>query len=149
VVISAQVKMDRSRLRALFGPPIKRGGQPGTEIFLVRPGIEVTATFTVADGMLCKLEIPSGVADRQRVREILEQAVPVAERGKKWNEMMLYTGISGFTNIYYERVVVSEQLFTSEAINQNPGAAVVFKRESCGWAAGDVFDRPPQAASRP
>jgi hypothetical protein len=138
-----------SLLRSTFGPPIRKIGTPPSEVFTVRPGIEMTVTYSTTDNKVCKLEIPSGLASNQQVDQILEQVVPVSTRGKKGNEMQLLTGIAGSSSIYYERVILIRSIFTSQAIKKNPGAIVIFKDKLCGWEPGDPFDQPPQPEPKP
>ena len=71
---------------------------------------------------------------------------PVSIRGNRWNEMTEFTGLSGSRNTYYERVLVSQQIFSSQAINKNPGAVVMSKEKRCGWKP-DAFDTPPKLDS--
>ena len=149
VVVSALGEDGSSLLRTTFGPPIRKIGTPPSEVFTVRPGIEMTVTYSTTDNKVCKLEIPSGLASNQEVDQILEQAVPVSTRGKKGNEMQLLTGIAGSSSIYYERVILIRSIFTSQAIKKNPGAIVIFKDKLCGWEPGDPFDQPPQPEPKP
>jgi hypothetical protein len=130
-------------LRAMFGPPVKKTEAPPGETFVVRPGVEMTVTYATADGRVCKLEIPSGVAGKREVDGILEQVVPLSTRGGVWNRMQEWTGIAGVASTYYERVIVSEDVFTPKAIDKRPGATVLFKDRRCGWKPGDPFDKPP------
>jgi hypothetical protein len=146
IVLFAQVATDSSRLRVMFGPPIKKNRILHTEVFTVRPDIEATATYSDGNNNLCQFEIPSGIAIKQQVEEVLDLVAPVSMRGDRWNEMTQFTGNSGFTNTYYERVLVSQQIFTSSAINKNPGAIVMSKEKRCGWKP-DVFDTPPKPDS--
>jgi hypothetical protein len=110
----------------------------------------MTVRYASADGPVCKMEIPSGAATKQDIDQILEQALPVSSRGKEWTKVFAMTGIAGFNSTYYERVIVMVDDFTSDAINKNPGATVIFKSEVCGWKPGsDSFDRPPQEKTKP
>jgi hypothetical protein len=140
---SAHAETSSSTLRALFGQPTKTTTAPPTEVFAVQPGLEMTATYANADGPVCKLKIPSHVASRQQVLQILEQVVPVATRGKEWNSVYEMSGNSGFESTYYERLIISVDEYTSRVIDKNPGATVIFKNQLCGWKPGsDVFDTP-------
>ncbi len=104
----------------------------------------MTVRFSM-DGQACSIEIPSGVASRDEVHRILDKAVPISVRGKKWNQFQEFEGFAGFVSTYYEAVVVTEDIFTSDALNKNPGASVIFKDKKCGWKANqDEFDRPPE-----
>jgi hypothetical protein len=132
----------------MFGPPIKKNGTTHTEVFTVRPRIEATATYSAGNSNLCSFEIPAGVASQPEVEEILEQVFPVSIRGDRWNETTEFTGLSGSTNAYYERVLISQQIFSSQAINKNPGAVVMSKEKRCGWKP-DVFDTAPKPDSPP
>ena len=144
VVLPAHGETGSAVLRAIFGPPTEKSGAPPREVFAVRPGVEMTVTYATEDGPVCKLEIPSGVANKQQVIHILEQVVPVSTRGKEWDKVYEMNGISGFRSTYYEHVIVLVDDFTSQAINKNPGATVIFKTQRCGWKPGsDSFDRPP------
>ena len=68
VVLSAQVATDSSRLRAMFGPPVKQNGTTHIEVFTLRPGVEATATYSAGNSNLCKFEIPSGLPANRRLR---------------------------------------------------------------------------------
>jgi hypothetical protein len=147
--LSAHGETDSSSLRALFGPPMKKVGTPPSEVFTVLPGVEMTATYSITGSKVCRLEIPHGVASKEKIDRILEQAVPASTRGKKWNSVEGWFGLGGNSSTRYERVIVSEDLFTSQVINKNPGAVVTFKDKLCGWKPGDPLDRPPQRESQP
>jgi len=121
---------------------------PPTEVFAVLPGVEMTVKYATADDSVCRIEIPSGVATQQQVEEILEKAVPASTRGKKWNEVSMFIGLSGFTSVYYERVLVMKQEFLPKVMNKNPGASITFKTKVCGWKS-DSFAGPPRSESKP
>lgn len=134
---------DSRSLRSSFGRPVKRFKNPPKEVFVVLPGVVLAATYS-PDHQLCTLEIARGVANKQQIDEVLEKAVLSADRGKKWNEFQRWVGIGGFENRYYEKVIITEDMFTSPVINKNPGLKVLFKKQTCGWKRGtDIFDVPP------
>ncbi len=95
IISHAQVATDSSRLRAIFGPPIRKNAISYTEAFTVRRGIEAIATYSAGNDNLCKFEIPSGVATTQQADQVLDLVAPVSVRGDKWNEMTEFTGFGG------------------------------------------------------
>lgn len=146
--LHAYPQSDSHSLQSAFGPPIKRFETPPKEVFAALPGIPLTASYS-PDHKLCELEIPSGIASKKQVDEILEKAVPSAGRGKQWNAPEMMVGIGGVETRYYEKLIIQEEIFTRRAINKNPGATVLFKRSACGWKPGkDPFDTPPTAQAQ-
>jgi hypothetical protein len=132
-------------LRSTFGPPTKLFDSPHTEVFRVRPGLELKARYS-PDHQLCTIELPRGVASAHEVNRVLQRAVPSHARGREWNGMETMVGVGGTSNTYYERLIISKDIFTSSMTNRNPGAKVVFKRQACGWKPGqDIFDAPRAA----
>ena len=64
------------------------------------------------------------------------------DRGKIWNRLDEFDGFSGDRRTYYENVVITEDIFTSRALDKRPGAIAVFKENECGWkGANDPFNR--------
>ena len=139
---AAYTQADPSSLRSAFGPPSRSSESPSTEVFTIRAGFELTAHYST-DHELCKLEIEPGKAGKAEIDQVLEKAVPFSARGKRWSRIQEMDGLSGFENTYYEKVIVSKDLFTTASLNQKPGAEILFKNKTCGWKPGqDVFDKP-------
>jgi hypothetical protein len=136
-------QIDSSTLRSAFGPPLQKSTTQ--EVFRIRPGFEVNVHYSLIH-QVCRLDIAPGLASKEEVDEALATAVPLSKRGKRWNQFMEMDGLFGFANTYYEKVVVTEDVFPSKVINKNPGASIVFKDKACGWKAGqDTFDHPPRS----
>ncbi|MBV9265668.1 MAG: hypothetical protein JO061_05815 [Acidobacteriaceae bacterium] len=109
----------------------------------------MTVTYSKT-GKVCAIQIQSGVGTAQEIGRALEQAVPSSERGNRWTDFKEYSGVAGFMNTYYEHVIITEDIFTPNALNKKPGARVIFKDKECGWKPGsDPFDTPPRAAASP
>jgi hypothetical protein len=71
------------------------------------------------------------------------------ERGEIWNRLVEFSGLSGDRRTYYEKVVITEDIFTPRTLDKRPGATAVFKENECGWKdADDPFDRKPHSASQ-
>jgi hypothetical protein len=126
-------------VRSSLGPPIKQSEIPRAEVFSVRPGVELTATYSYSPGHeLCKLEMPQGMASRAEMDQILQRVIPSTARGEKWREMSVILG-AGYRWTYYTHLIISEINFNSP----KPGFVVTFKQKSCGWKPGqDILDQP-------
>ena len=138
---TAAGQVNDAALRAAFGQPVP-GSVLHVKIFKVAPGLQMTVRFG-SRGQACQIEIPPGVANTDEVHRILEKAVPLVARGKKWNQFLAFMGLAGFSNTYYENVIFTEDVFASWSREKNPGATVVFKDKDCGWKdTQDELDRP-------
>jgi hypothetical protein len=135
---SAQV--DSYNLRSKFGEPIANG--PGYEVFRSKEGVQLRVRYSPSRRTACSIEIGSGVADAAIVERVLAIAVPIHDRGKIWNRLDEFDGLSGDRRTYYENVVITEDIFTPRALDKRPGATVIFKKNECGRKdANDPFDR--------
>jgi hypothetical protein len=96
---------------AKYGPPIKA--------FEVRPGVLMTARYA-ADGRVCEMVLerqntpgPSvkltSILEERLVEELIDELVPVAERGERsrFYGLTLLSGRSGQTNYSYEKVTIA------------------------------------------
>ena len=129
-------------LRAAFGPPVKETVRPKREIFKVRAAFDLTVSYSQAN-KVCAIDIRSGLADAEEVKAVLEKAMPSKDRGRMWNEIKEFDGLSGAQNTYYEKVIVIQDIFLPTDTAHKPGARVLFKDIECGWRAGqDAFDAP-------
>ena len=138
--LRAYDQSDSRSLRAAFGSPTKRLKNSTREVFQALPGLGLTATYA-PDHKLCKVEIASGSASKQQVDEVLDKAVPPSARGKMAGTLENWTGLGGYETRYYQKVIIFEEIFTSNAINKNPGATVAIKERTCGWQPRwDPFD---------
>jgi hypothetical protein len=135
-------QVDAVELRAAFGPPIETTSRPKRERFRVRRGFDLTVSYS-ATNKVCIIDIGSGLAYKEEVQAVLERAVPTIDRGKIWNELKEFDGLAGFQNTYYEKIVITRDIFLSKTKEQKPGVRVLFKENECGWRAGqDPFDTP-------
>jgi hypothetical protein len=130
----AIAQINSATLRSAFGVPIAKG--PGYEV-LRSKGIDLTIKFSRRHRRVCSVEIKPGQADAKTVEAIMDQAVPIVDRGKMRNRLDEYDGLAGDRTTYYDKLIIREDIYTSRALDKRPGAIAIVKDLQCGWREGD------------
>jgi hypothetical protein len=114
-------------LRTKYGPPLAR------EIFIVRPGLEMTVNYA-SNGHVCRIELPPvapGADPRiigpHAIDEFVSALVPMAMRGKELGRSAQAFGAPSMTMVEYENVTIGE-LFQA---GTRTGVTVTFTKETC------------------
>lgn len=146
----ASAQIDSYSLRSKFGASI--ANRTGYQVFRSKEGVQLKVRYSLSRRKACSIEIEAGLADAATVEKVLTLAVPMHDRGKIWNRLDEFDGFSGDRRTYYENVVITEDIFTSRALDKRPGAIAVLKENECGWkGANDPFNgellSPSQGAS--
>lgn len=86
----------------------KHYGLPAAERYAIRDGITMTAFYS-EEGLTCKAMIESvKPQSAASIEEILNEIIPVNERGKRMNSVALTSGpVAGVASRDYERVRVA------------------------------------------
>ena len=89
-------------------------GAPEAETYSVRPGIAVTVYYS-AEGQTCRTKIEPFIANPpDNLENILEEIIPLSERGKQVSSIGLTSSANGIGSMVYERVSIS--LNTTQAL---------------------------------
>ena len=85
----------------------KRYGPPAAESYIVHDGIVMTAYYS-AEGKTCKIEIlPFKSKAPDGLEKMLQEIVPVNERGKEISSIGLTSSANGIASRVYEHVSIS------------------------------------------
>ncbi len=111
------IELDATTLRTKYGEPLVR------ETFEVRPGLEAVVTYG-PDRQVCIIEFPVS-APKNQVDEVVEELVPLVERGPE-------TGRSHWIFGGYSRSCISyQQIVISEHEGGTTWVTISFKRPGC------------------
>jgi hypothetical protein len=114
----------------------------------VRPGVVMTPSYA-ADGQVCEMVLEkrqkseNGVVfstsfSEQEVKDLVDELVPEAERGRNLTKPLNSTVDGGFitTEYTYENVLVHVYGITRPAPSGNRVIAITWPRNGCGGAQG-------------
>src|SRR5579884_3421502 len=90
-------QVDSEVLRFAFGPPVASG--LNYQVFRSKEGIALRVAYS-PDRKVCSVEIKPGQAGASTIEQILKLAVPMADRGKMWNQFDEFDGVSGVRHTY-------------------------------------------------
>jgi hypothetical protein len=139
-------QVDSEALRFAFGPPVASG--LSYQVFRSKEGVALRVAYSPHQ-KVCSVEIKPGQAGASTIERILKLAVPMADRGKMWNQLDEFDGVSGVRHTYYEKIIIMEDIFTPRALDKRPGARAIFKKSGCFAGDGnDPFDREPNSDSK-
>jgi hypothetical protein len=100
-----------------YGEPLAR------ETFQVRPGLEAVVEYG-AGHQVCRIEFPVSAA-REEVDEVLDELVPLAERGQETGRSLWIFGGYSRSCIFYEHIVICEH------DPGTTGVTIIFRRPGC------------------
>ena len=116
-------QVNGSTLRAKYGQPL-----PG-QIFIVRPGVEMTVTYGPND-IVCKAEIPLCVVKTEQLDAIAEEVVPTSMRGQDRGRVVTMSGALGADSSSYDLVTIT-QPFVRDGSPERRGLTITFNDSSC------------------
>lgn len=130
VCSSAPAQINALSLRLKYSPPLDR------ETFAVRPEVEIRVDYGPAK-QACAIVLPSGTAivgtpspdvvTPEQMKEILDDLIPDAARGKEIKRGVIEVGILKVVHTEYEHVNIDERFKSGVGT----GIVVVFKDPAC------------------
>jgi hypothetical protein len=109
----------------------KRYGPPEAARFAIQEGIYVTVFYST-EGQTCKAVIEANKPESVgKFEGILEQVVPVADRGNLKQMFGFTSTVNGISSAQYERVTISKTSVTLNDVETVDSATVTWKGIQC------------------
>ena len=112
-----------------------RYGSPAVERYAIRDGVVMTVFYS-EEGRTCKADVePAKPQTSLSFDEVLNEIIPMGDRGKQIRALGLTTGLTGIAYADYERVRISVVSAGRGATNMAPGnvvsATIVWEGVKC------------------